>query len=49
MRDGKTEDDKAFWNRIGAAWPHKDGKGFAVILDGDIVIRERKEKETETA
>ncbi len=49
VRDGKTEDDKAFWNRIGAAWPHKDGKGFAVILDGDIVIRERKEKETETA
>jgi hypothetical protein len=21
---------KAFWTKIGAAWPHKDGKGFSL-------------------
>ena len=21
---------KAFWTKIGAAWPHKDGKGFDI-------------------
>lgn len=28
-RDGK----EAFWTRIGAAWPHADGKGFNIQLD----------------
>ena len=37
--------DDGFWTRIGAAWPHKDGKGFslqldAVPLDGRIALRE---------
>ena len=43
---GKTEgSDKSYWTEIGAAWPHKDGKGFNIVLnliprDGsDIVIR----------
>lgn len=41
VRDGK---DKGFFTRIGAAWPHKDGKGFNVQLDvapldGKIVLR----------
>jgi hypothetical protein len=40
-REGK---DKGFWTRIGAAWPHADGKGFniqieAVPLDGRITLR----------
>jgi hypothetical protein len=26
------EGDKAFWTRIGAAWPHDDGKGFNISL-----------------
>ena len=27
---GETEDP--FWLKIGAAWPHKDGKGFNITL-----------------
>jgi hypothetical protein len=47
VRDGK--DDKGFWTRIGAAWPHSDGKGFnvtldSVPLDGRIVLRVVSEK-----
>ena len=45
VREGLKEGDKGFWNPIGGAWPHKDGKGFNVVLDGDLVIRERKEKD----
>lgn len=38
------EGDAANWTPIGAAWPHKDGKGFslscdAVPLQGRIVLR----------
>lgn len=38
------KDDKAHWTRIGAAWPHKDGKGFSLSLDllprdGRITLR----------
>jgi hypothetical protein len=38
------EDSKGFWTRIGAAWPHADGKGFKIQienfpLDGRIVLR----------
>ena len=41
VREGK---DKGYFTRIGAAWPHKDGKGFniqldAVPLDGKITLR----------
>ena len=25
--------DKTFWNSCGAAWAHKDGKGFRIKLD----------------
>jgi integrase/recombinase XerD len=43
---GDGED--AFWNRIGAAWANKDGKGFNIHLDaypitGHTVMRENKE------
>ncbi len=39
-----TEDGKGFWTRIGAAWPHADGKGFnisldSIPLDGRVVLR----------
>jgi hypothetical protein len=45
IRDGK---DEGIWTRIGAAWRHKDGKGFnlqldAVPLDGRITLREASE------
>ena len=45
----ETEDGKGFWTRIGAAWPHNDGKGFnvqiqIVPLDGRITLRIPSEK-----
>lgn len=44
-REGK----KAFWTRIGSAWPHADGNGFniqieAMPLDGRITLRVASEK-----
>jgi hypothetical protein len=38
-----------YWNRIGAVWPHKDGKGFnteaeLIPLTGRTVIRIASEK-----
>ena len=46
VRNGKY---KAFFTRIGAAWPNKDGKGFniqleAVPLDGRVTLRLASEK-----
>ncbi|MEQ9587317.1 MAG: hypothetical protein RJS97_05145 [Parvibaculaceae bacterium] len=40
--------DKTYWNRVGAAWENQDGNGvsiklFAMPLDGEIVLRIRKE------
>lgn len=41
----KEGDAKAFWTDIGAAWPHKDGKGFNLKLtacplgEHELVIR----------
>ncbi|MEY9604155.1 hypothetical protein AB7M74_010767 [Bradyrhizobium japonicum] len=28
------EGDQEFWTRVGAAWPHQDGKGFGAIAAG---------------
>ncbi|ODA66579.1 hypothetical protein A7A08_02346 [Methyloligella halotolerans] len=47
VRDGEGE--KSYFNRIGSAWPHKDGKGFNVQLDslpvdGRITIRSAKDR-----
>ena len=43
-----------FWTKIGAAWPHSDGKGFslavdAIPLNGRLVLRERPKEEEERA
>jgi hypothetical protein len=43
------EGQKGIFTRIGAAWPHKDGKGFnlqieSVPLDGRITLRVAPEK-----
>jgi len=43
------EGGRAFWTRIGSAWPHADGKGFnlqvdCVPLDGRITLRVIDEK-----
>ncbi len=42
-------DNKAYWTRIGAAWPHQDGEGLTLHLDlvpvsgGRIVLRHPSE------
>jgi hypothetical protein len=46
----KGEKEKAFWQPIGAAWAHTDGKGItinldALPLDGRITLREFTERE----
>ncbi|WP_195930473.1 hypothetical protein [Hyphomicrobium album] len=42
VREG--EENKSYFNRIGAVWPHKDGEGFNIELDsfpkdGKVVVR----------
>ena len=43
-------DKKAKWHEIGAVWPHKNGKGFDVVIpegisvSGRIVCIERKDE-----
>lgn len=49
VRDGKGEDAKGFWTKIGAFFPHEDGEGGTLILDalpiGDrIVLRTPKDE-----
>jgi hypothetical protein len=46
------EGDAANWKPLGAAWPHKDGKGFSITCDamplkGRMVLRTILEKEDE--
>lgn len=44
------ENEKSVWQEIGAAWTHKDGKGFNLqfkalpLPGGEIVLREPKPK-----
>jgi len=43
--DGK----EAFWSKIGAAWPHEDGKGYnlqltAIPVNGRVALRLPREK-----
>jgi len=42
------DEEKANWAEIGAAWPHKDGKGLdlnlkLMPLNGRVVLRENKD------
>lgn len=46
------EGENAFWTRIGAAWPHEDGKGYnvdliAIPVSGRLVIRTRKKSKSQ--
>ena len=46
VREGN---EKGYFTRIGAAWPHKDGKGFNITLectpaDGKISLRTASDK-----
>ena len=45
--------DKSYWNKVGAAWAHKDDKGFTLQLEslpvgGRIVLRQPLEDTSET-
>lgn len=49
---GEGENTKTHYDRIGAAWPTKNGKGFrlklnALPLDGTVLVLERNEKSSE--
>ena len=44
-----TPDGKGYWNRVGAAWQHKDGQGTEIILDstpvnGRISLRDQRDE-----
>ena len=48
----KREGQDDYWLNVGLAFPHKDGKGFNIILqalplDGKIVCRENANEEPE--
>jgi len=51
----KEGDNKPVWTEIGAAWPHKDGKGLNITFkaspfgDAKIVLREPKAAKQEDA
>jgi hypothetical protein len=51
VREQKGEDSKGkgYWNKIGAVFPHKDGKGFDLALDGRLVLRAPKTEPEITA
>jgi hypothetical protein len=43
-------DEEPFWLNLGLAFPHKDGKGFNVLLnglplDGKLVVRRYEESQ----
>jgi hypothetical protein len=48
----KQEGAKAYWTKVGAVWPHKDGNGFDILITegisvtGRIVCTEPKEKDS---
>ena len=46
----RGQDKDAAWNRVGAAWQHRDGKGYDVQLDatpvdGRVTLREQRREE----
>ncbi|MFZ1725283.1 MAG: hypothetical protein WBO29_08385 [Albidovulum sp.] len=45
--------EKSFWNKVGAAWAHKDRKGFTLQLEtvpinGRIVLRQPLDEPVES-
>lgn len=45
----ESPDGKGYWNRVGAVWNHKDGRGAEIILestpiDGRITLREQRDQ-----
>lgn len=50
----KRNSGESDWTEVGAAWPHKDGKGFSLKLEylplngGELSLRIPSVKKTET-
>jgi hypothetical protein len=48
--EGSDRNAKARWHEVGAAWTHRDGEGFDVLItpgisiSGRLVIRTRREQ-----
>jgi len=45
----ERDDGKAYFNRVGSAFKHKDGQGFNVVLDatpvnGQVVLRSPQDR-----
>ncbi|VAW75396.1 hypothetical protein MNBD_GAMMA13-700 [hydrothermal vent metagenome] len=45
----ESKDGKGYWNKVGAAWKHRDGKGFDIDLDsvpvnGRVTLRELRDE-----
>ena len=46
----ESQDGKGYWNKVGAAWQHRDGQGYdiqldSVPVDGRVTLRERREEQ----
>lgn len=45
----ENDEGKAFFNRVGSAFAHKDGKGFSILLDatpvdGKVTLRTMEDR-----
>jgi hypothetical protein len=44
----ESRENRSYWTKVGAAFPHDDGKGFNLVItpgisvSGRLVIREKK-------
>ena len=48
----ESQDGKGYWNKVGAAWKHRDGQGYDINLesipvDGRVTLRELREERTQ--
>jgi hypothetical protein len=49
----KNDGEKGFWREVGVLWPHKNGKGYDLIIhegisvSGRIVCTEPKDKDAQ--
>lgn len=48
----ESPDGREYWNRVGALWKHKDGRGAELVLDsvpvdGRITLREQRDQRLE--
>jgi hypothetical protein len=41
VTEPKDENSKAIWHRVGSIWPHKNGKGFDLVIPAGISVSGR--------